>query len=351
MQALPSEPGFSDVIGHVATGRAAALLDGVVDACRSYDMPVTDARPARVEVETGMGRIQLAAGAADMAIRISASSAANAFMLREAVVARIEEVDATLLPGLRWSGALETDGLPPNFRAGRVRSVEAAGPLFWRLVIEAADLVPFARDGLHMRLALPRRGREPVWPRVDAAGRTRWPEAPDDLHVAVYTIRGVEPASGTLTVDAFRHGRGPTCAWLGEASAGDPVGILGPGGGWLPDARHLTLAGDETAFPAIARILGEADPATTGTVLLEAAHGLDCPPVKAPPGVVVRVLCRASGERLERELERVDLGPAASRHVWFAAEKRRATAMRRVLRDHRGVTRDESYVAAYWVDQ
>lgn len=351
MRAIPSVPVFPDIIGRLRTDRAEALLDGVVEACLSYDMPVADARPVRVDLESGMGRIRLLAGEADLRIRISAASAANAFMLRESVVARIEGVDAGLLPALRWTGDLPADGLPPNFRIGHVCSVERCGPLFWRLSIEAADLAPFARDGLHLRLALPRRGRSPVWPRVDASGRIRWPEAPDDLHVAVYTIRSVDPAAGILTVDVFRHGRGPTCAWLSEARAGDAVGLLGPGGGWLPEARHLTLAGDETAFPAIARILEEADPATTGTALLEMTQAGDCPPFKTPPGVDVRILSRAAGESLERELERADLGQPPDRHVWFAAEKRRATAMRRVLREHRGVARDESYVAAYWADQ
>lgn len=348
MLTTPTHP---DVTGRLDTARAGALLDHVVATAREYDQPVHAESPGRVELDTGIGRIRLRANDRALHIRISAATEANAFMLRESVVARIEGVDAALLGGLAWSDALPERDLPPNFRAGRVVGVAPLGPAFWRLEVEAPDLAAFAREGIHLRLVLPPRGRPPAWPGVDASGRVRWPEGPDAPHVAVYTIRRVDPETGRMTLDAYRHGRGPTCAWLAHARPGDAVGLMGPGGGWMPDARHLTLAGDETALPAIARILEDAAPGTTGTALLETADRAGELPVAAPPGIALHRLSRAAGERLEDALDALPLGPEGARHVWFAAEKRRAGPVRRRLREERGLARGEVTVAGYWVDR
>lgn len=337
--------------GRVVTAHAERLLDEMRAVWRGYDLPLLEEGRAGLELDTGQGRIRLDAERAGLAIRIEARSATDAAVLCEALAARMAEFDPALLDVLSWSDGGPTPGLPPNFRAGRVRRVAPLGALFWRLTIEAENLHPFARDGLHLRLALPPPGRRAVWPRIDGTGRTRWPDGPDMLHVAVYTIREIDPDAGTMTIDAFRHKRGSACAWLAAARPGDPVGLLGPGGGWLPSARHLTLAGDETALPAIARILGAAAPVTTGTALLEAERAGELPPVAAPAGVALRALARAEGQSLEAEIERAELGPEGDRHVWFAAEARRARQMRATLAQARGVSRQERYVAAYWTDR
>jgi NADPH-dependent ferric siderophore reductase len=83
---------------------------------------------------------------------------------------------------------------------------------------------------------------------------------------------------------------------------------------------------------------------------VEVDHAAECPDIAAPPGLAVHRLERSAGQTLEHALASADLGPAGARHVWFAAEKRRASAMRQFLRQKRNVDRAESYVAAYWSD-
>ncbi len=346
---MPSPP---EINARLVTTRAGAVLDAVAAACVEIDCPMRDDRPARLSLDTGIGQVFYAAAPGELRVHIAATSPANAFMLRESVVARVEAVDPGFVAGLRWSDALPATARPPNFRAGRVTVIERPCPSFTRLEVAADDLGAFARDGLHLRLALPPRGRAPVWPGLDPAGRTLWPRGADALHLAVYTIRRIDPEAGTLTVEAFRHGRGPTCDWLDAARPGDPLGLVGPGGGWLPPGRHLTLAGDETALPAIARILESAGPGTTGTALVETAAAEPGLPIAAPPrGIALRVLSRARGERLEAAMDDLDLGATPERHVWFAAEKARAAAMRRDLRERRGLSRGETTISGYWVDR
>lgn len=343
---------FADLAtGHLVTDAPTAFIDGVVSAWCEFDLPMVDCRPDGIELDAGMGVIHFRREPDGVAIVIRTASRANTFMLRESVVSRVEAIDEALLSGLIWSELPQAGGLPPNFRPGCVVSVSSLGSSFRRVVIRADDLGAFSRDGLHLRLILPPHGRAPKWPAVDETGRLRWPAGADALHVAVYTIRHVDMGLGTLTIDVFAHGRGPTCAWLDRAGAGAPLGILGPGGGWLPDANHLTLAGDETALPAISRILEAAPRETLGTALVEVERAGDYPRICAPQGISVRELARSAGESLEKALATVELGPEGGRHIWFAAEKNRANAMRSFLRNERGVHRAESYVAAYWVEK
>ena len=86
-----------------------------------------------------------------------------------------------------------------------------------------------------------------------ANGRTRWPEGADALHRPVYTVAAQQ--DDWLDFDIFRHDGSPTCDWAEAARPGDTVGVIGPGGGWCPEAPRLWLFGDETALPAIARML------------------------------------------------------------------------------------------------
>ncbi|CUH39280.1 Vibriobactin utilization protein ViuB [Jannaschia seosinensis] len=334
------------VNGQLTTRASSRLLDGIVTFCRDFEIEVTDARPRKIDICTDIGSIGFACGRQGLTIQIRAESAANAYMLQESVAAQVEAAERGCAAALRWNRAPAAGEMPPNFRVGRVLSVTETDGLFWRLTLEAPDLAPFARDGLHLRLALPPRDRAPVWPVVGQDGRPVWPDGPDALHVAVYTIRQVDPDSGRMVVDAYRHGKGATCAWLAEARPGDALGLMGPGGGWMPSAGHLVLAGDETALPAITRILEAAPAGTCGTVIVETAR--TPPPLSLPDGVTLRFVARDRGECLEAEFARTGLGPAGDRHVWFAAEKARAAHIRTLLRRDYGVDRRESYVAGYW---
>ena len=330
--------------GRLRTDIADRIVEHVRAQYRAFDLPVADSRPGGIELDAGIGKIRFSASGSELLLRIWAESASNAFMLREAAVARIEAFDPALVSGLRWNASASEGSLPPNFRQARILRISTVGP-FRRLEIEADDLDAFDRDGLHLRMALPLTPDAPNWPRVDGAGRTIWP---DDLHVAVYTIRHVDPAAGRLTVDVFHHGRGGTCAWIDTARPGMALGLVGPGGGWFPKGGWLTLAGDETASPAIARIAEAAPGETRGTILMETESGADDYPVEVPAGMTLRRLSRARGETLEQGLAGIDPGPAGDRYVWIAAERDRATALRQEMTAAHDLGRQERYIAAYW---
>ena len=74
------------------------------------------------------------------------------------------------------------------------------------------------------------------------------------------------------------------------AAPGDPVGILGPGGGEGPVADWVVLAGDETALPAIGRILEELPSDARGVAIVEVADAREEQDLPHPPGVALRWL-------------------------------------------------------------
>lgn len=299
------------------------------------------------------GSISFSLAERGMAVAVTAVSSTDLFVLREAVSGLVEGFDPTLGPRLVWDRALPKMQTPPNFRQGRVVAISCPSAGFIRLRIAADHLAPFAVSGLHLRLLLPPKDRAPVWPSVSDAGRTVWPGGDDKLHDPVYTIRAIDPAAGWLDVDIFLHGRGRTCHWATSLQRGAVVGLIGPGGGYLPMARHLVLAGDETALPAIARILQEAAPDTVGQAMILISDETARQQIAAPPAVQITWVYRNSGETLETALPKVALpraGLAGGRQLWIAAERGECQRLRAVFNTDTGWAKTETMIAAYWTD-
>lgn len=114
-----------------------------------------------------------------------------------------------------------------------------------------------------------------------------WPENRAAPHRAVYTLVEVPPEEGWFSVDLFEHPGGVATGWASIASPGDVVGIMGPAGGAAPPGERLILAGDETALPAIRRILQGFTPDRRGAVLLEVDAPDLCVALPAPPRMAV----------------------------------------------------------------
>lgn len=75
----------------------------------------------------------------------------------------------------------------------------------------------------------------------------------------VSTVRRWHSETGELDVDFVRHGVGVGTSWAYRAQVGDRIYFYGPSASCaLPqDTDWLPVAGDDTAIPAIARLLGE----------------------------------------------------------------------------------------------
>lgn len=237
-------------------------------------------------------------------------------------------------------------------------SAENITPRMRRLTVSCADAGRFdTRDGLHVRLLMPPKDRAPVWPVTLADGRIGWPEGEDEIAVRYYTIRSIDLARNEMAIDVVLHedcGKKMPGAEFGlAAKPGDRAGLLGPGAGGMPEASDLILAGDETALPAIARMIELASPRMRIHAIIEVAD-------KAEEQIFACAASNFSIEWLHRRgaqagtaglLEpaiaaRFDtLGPDT--FVWAACEKTEAQAIRARLKAH-GLDRSRMSAITYW---
>ncbi|WP_416355218.1 siderophore-interacting protein [Aureimonas phyllosphaerae] len=257
-------------------------------------------------------------------------------------------------PPLVWSGDGADTRELAHFRALRVVSARQITPHMRRVRLSGQDLSRFATGGLHIRLLFPPRGRVPVWPHAGPAALPVWPQGEDELVTRVYTIRSIDPAAGHLDVDVVLHDPpGAGCRWAREAQPGDPVGMLGPGGGEVGSLERLLLLGDETALPAIARTLEELPRTAIGHAIIEVDGPAEEQPLLHPPGVQLRWLHRngtpAGTTTLLQDAARAAADTVASApFVWAGCEFEAFKAIRRFCRKDLGLKKNQHLVVAYW---
>ena len=228
---------------------------------------------------------------------------------------------------------VDEGALAPGLSLMRVVSVSRRSPGFLRVRLEGHDAARLGSGSLHFRLLLPPKGRPARWPRIAATGRTIWPDGEDAIHRPVYTTAAQQ--GDWLDFDIFRHVGSPTSDWAESDPVGQTVGVMGPGGGWCPEGSPLYLFGDQTALPAICRML--------------ALAGGD---VKAFVCAAECDLCELAGDcrvtvvsDLVEALEATETPGGA--HVWFAGHADAARAARARL-TARGFGKRDFTAAAYW---
>ncbi|NYD66320.1 siderophore-interacting protein [Agromyces atrinae] len=266
----------------------------------------------------------------------------------------------------------------PNvlFRAF-VATVRRVSTGFVRVTLRGDDLAELVPRGLDQRikLLLPQ-GRYPDELRhaflAESDWRSRWRSVPLSERPAMrsYTIGEARPESRELDIDFYVHARpGPGSAWALRAAVGDELLLSAPdrrleqgthGVQWAPGAaRHVLIAGDETAFPAIAGIVRSLAGDARTDVAIETGHADDAELVTrwSPQAVVVERGDRRGGEAL---LEHVTEWAAthgstaaaagADFYAWCATESARVAEIRDVLA-RSGIDSDRIHVQGYWHDR
>ncbi|WFP78585.1 siderophore-interacting protein [Mesorhizobium sp. WSM4906] len=305
------------------------------------------------ELRMDYGSLRAAFEDGGMLIRVSAQDETCLSYMKMIVAGHIAGQLGTT-DGLRWQGDGNDAGTPVFFREITVKSSTRLSPHMQRVRFLGHDLGRFAHGGLHVRLLLPPAGRQPMWPVMGADGMIVWPSGEDALTVRVYTIRALDVAAGWLDIDFVLHPgtETPAAAFAQGARAGDVIGMIGPGGGDVPEAQNLLLVGDDTALPTIGRMLEELAPSTRAEVLVEVDGPQDRIALAGDDNVTVRWLYRHGGEAgcagflpaALRERGRV----ADDLYVWAGCEFADFREIRRIVRKEWGLPRDRHLVTAYW---
>ncbi|ALX66199.1 siderophore-interacting protein [Microbacterium sp. XT11] len=297
-----------------------------------------------------------------------------------------------------------------------VRRVERVSPSFVRITFGGADLDEFGTPGdvFDARIKIIFPPSPFAVPPIDRETDDWWGSylaVPEEERgsMRTYSVReltvadptGASGTTGTeLVVDFVLHLEpgltGPASTWASTAQVGQPVFIVGPrrgvpasqhgGAEFAPgSARSVLLAGDETAAPAIARILEDAPRDLRGTAFIEVPTASDILSIDAPSGVEVTWLPRAAGELhgsalipavlahlgdahthvevrdiegeallwetpdysgLGEEIAATDA--PADRYFWIAGESGVVTTLRRHLVKDLGIDRAQVAFMGYW---
>lgn len=234
-----------------------------------------------------------------------------------------------------------------------VSAVTTVTPAVRRVTLTApGDVV--AAAGPTLSLLVPRVGdRGPAWPQVARDGRIVWPQGSHGVSMRRYTAQRQDPAAGELDIDFVLHGDGPAATWAAAARPGDVLGVASAAPLGETPAGWLLLVGDETALPAIGRILGGADPGTRGLVLAEVAGPEEEQSLPAPGGVEVRWLHRAGTEPglstlLVDAVAGLERPTGEDVFAWVAAESATVRAVRADLRGRWGLRRTQHHAIGYW---
>jgi len=243
-----------------------------------------------------------------------------------------------------------------NIHHATVVSTENVTPHMRRVKFACADVTPFIGGDMHVRLLVPPKGRTPVWPSLREDGRVAWPEGEDELLVRVYTIRAVDSERGELWIDFLQHPapgvKTPGADFARDVHPGEKVALLGPGGGALPVARSILLAGDESALPAIARIAAEVPAGTRMQAIIEVEDAAEEQSMPSAGSLDIRWLHRRNypanvrdilAEQTKQAIATMEDGT----FVWFACEKEDVRSIRSLLKS-RGHDKKNMYVAWYW---
>ncbi|MGV1792842.1 DUF2218 domain-containing protein [Rhizobium sp. A37_96] len=337
----------------VATHKdAGQLLD---QFCARFAEHVTITRSAAgARLETVIGSADIAVSNDRLDIRLRCPTAAMLFTVRSMVAENLFELSTGNTLDLNWADGPQPSAIP-NFREISVIDAYNITPHMRRVVVATDDARHFVEGGMHVRLLIPPKGREPVWPHTEPDGRIHWPKGEDELTLRAYTIRSIDLARGTMNIDFVVHEGDniPGATWAMTAQPGDRAGLIGPGGGGVPAARKLILAGDETALPAIARIAAAMPAQADLRIFLEVADGQEEQTLVSSASMDVTWLHRngtapGASDALERILR--DIVPAADpqTYVWAACEQRQARAIRAFVKSE--LARDPATfsVAAYW---
>jgi len=287
-------------------------------------------------------------------------------------------------------------------------SVERLSPSFVRVVLAGPELADLGIDGpsydQRIKLVFPHEGRPlPSLADADESWLTTWIDRPVETrgHMRTYTVREVRGvgADTQVVVDFVVHEdglAGPGARWGLQAQPGWRVQVVAPRRGvpfggveFDPGAQtSLLLVGDETAVPAITRILEDLPADATGQAYLEVPHAEDFQDLVAPPGVTVNWMARHHDEvgtmlvpavreyvgltpaTLERpddidpdlwetpswssSGEDIDSRPIllghelADLYAWIAGESAMVTCLRRALVREVGVDRRQVAFMGYW---
>lgn len=327
------------------------MLEEIAEHFAKHASVARNGETVHLEHEIGAADIRIAGET--LAIELASNSEDELTMIRTVLAEHLFHFAGEKKFQLTWSEKPKP-ALPGNMRLATVAGARNVTPHMRRVTFACPNVHDFQQGGLHVRLLLPQNGEAPVWPTVGDDGRIQWPDEKNTA-VRIYTIRNVDPERGEVDIDFVLHEGEtmPGATFGATAAAGDLIGIMGPGGGWMPEATDLILAGDETALPAMLRIAEAAPAGTKVRFFGEVDSASEEQPIASAADIQTVWLHRngaAAGTMgsLQRLIRSLAPQCAAPTFIWVGCEKAEAVAIREYLKDELQYDRQCMRVGSYW---
>ncbi|MEO9340931.1 siderophore-interacting protein [Mesorhizobium sp. SB112] len=292
-----------------------------------------------------------------MRVDAAAASLEDLYFLRLTVASHIVEFAEGQTPEILWTGDGGDFIRPPNFQILEVVACRDVTSHMRRITLSGEDVARFATmNALHLNILVQHPElTAPQWPSVGENGMVKWEDPERRPSFRKYTIRSLDIAAGTLDIDFVIHAdAGPGSAFAEKAKPGDHVGIVGPGGGGLVEADWYLFAGDETALPAIGRMMENLPENARGKAFIEVADEGEIQQLDSRADIEVEWLFRdvakaGTSDLLADAVRRADFPKdGSSVYVWAGCEFEAFSAIRAYLRKEHGLKKHEHLVVSYW---
>jgi NADPH-dependent ferric siderophore reductase len=330
-------------------------IDRITDRLQSFDA-VIDQEPRKIGFRFAFGEASFDIEPGLLVMRANAGDRDGLARIKDLLATAVQVYAKEDELEIVWTGDLAQETRPAQFREMTVVQISDLTPHMRRIRLAGEDLARFGKfGGMHIRMLFPTRDvPDPVWPVLGSNGLPLWP-SPDHRPVArAYTIRSLDIDGRFMDVDFLIHdGESVGSAWALEAALGQKVGIMGPVGRPVRQANWYVLGGDETALPAISRLLETLPAATRGVAFIEVADAGERQPIANATQIEVCWLERQGAPagadgRLARQMLSVEWPREGTSFGWFAAEAAVAKVVRDQWRGAMGLGRDQTIAAAYW---
>lgn len=339
----------------------ATYLPPIIDRLNSYEARY-DGQDERHAFHYPFGHIELKSDHDGYMVSLYASEDLGLNRLKDLAAVAIKLYTKHEAPDILWEGDRAGEQVLPQFRLMRVVSTQYFTPHMLRVRLAGEDLKRFSLFGaMHVRLLLPTSEvPQPVWPIMGPNGLPFWPDEARKPAARAYTIRRLNIEEGWMEIDFYLHEtEGLACLWAKNARTGDMIGLTGPVGRPLRQAKQYLIGADATGLPAIGRMLEEFSDDVTGHVLIAVDSEADIQPLTHPEGIVIEWIIDTDHTRAAKILttrllamvwpaESAENGQGNDSFGWFAGEADQAKIIRDYWRKKLGKSRDQTLIAGYW---
>ncbi len=233
------------------------------------------------------------------------------------------------------------------------RRITLSGDQLAKFEVAGGTAAAFASEGFddHVKLLVPLAGTDrPPLP-VQGPDRLEWGGAGGRPVAKDYTPRRFRPANGSvpgeLELDFVLHPGGFAAEWARRVTPGELAWVVGPTRSLLlpTGVEHLVFAADETALPAVGRLLESWSTDVSADVVVN-VPGEDSEQDLVAPESVNLIWAHGTTAWLD-EVRR--LTPViGSTFCWFAGESAAVRELRRFATTDWSVPRDCLDATGYW---